>query len=176
MARNSLGGSDFLYLGLAAAAIYAAYKWANASTKGIETATTGLGGGISDAATGLGGGLGEIGDGIGAPFGFVDSLFDRLSKLVTDGGQTQQQQAPQYDNAGVVSAANPVLKVSSSGSAYNMRVDTIKTGKGSSNIIAAPNTYYKDLGVGFDAKSQGYSSAFAGNKPINATSIFTKSY
>lgn len=32
-----------------------------------------------------------------------------------------------------------------------------------STIIAAPNTYYKDMGVGFDSKGSGYSSAFVGN-------------
>ena len=153
--------SWILYAALGGAAIYAVYKISNSITGGTEKAAEGLGEGIGTAGEGLGGGIGSIGDWIKSIFDASASGFNKLSDL---GDNKNTYIAPEYKNAGIVSVENPITKIESSGAAYNMRIDTITTPKGKTNVIAAPNTYYKELGIGFNEKAQGYSSAFPGNK------------
>jgi len=173
MAKLDLNG--VLLIGGIALGGYALYRWFNASSGGIKDAADGLGGGIGTAGEGLGGGIGSIGDWLKSIFDASASGFNKLA----DGGTVNNfftNQPPQYTNAGVVSVDNPITKIESTGAAYNMRIDTIRTDKGTSNIIAAPNTYYKNLGVGFNSKSQGYSSQYAGNKlplPSYQKSVFS---
>jgi len=104
-------------------------------------------------------------------------ISDKIqSFLKSIGGSGSSEQQPLRDNliTQPVTALNPVSKIDITGTAYGMPTHTIKNSSGqSSTIIVAPNTYYKDLGVGFNAAGQGYSSAFAGNKQPT-TSLFTK--
>lgn len=69
-----------------------------------------------------------------------------------------------------ISGSNPITSIYPTGSAFNMPVVTVRDSSGrSSSIIAAKDTYYPTLAVGFDSKGAGYSSAFAGNKAPTTT-------
>jgi len=150
----------------------------------------------SDATGGVGSGIGTIGRESGESFGAVSDLFQgtvgKITDFVTGKNNTSSSKiAPSYKNINEpISALNPVLKVESSGTAYNMPVVTVTTKKGGmSSIVAQKNIYYENLGIGFDSKGQGYSSIFAGNKQpslnttqilpttkSNPTSIFTQKF
>jgi len=55
---------------------------------------------------------------------------------------------------------NYVTGVTSSGSAFGIPFVTVSTSSGqSSTIAAAPDTYYPTVGIGFNSKGDGYSSA-----------------
>jgi len=74
----------------------------------------------------------------------------------------------QLQTAGMVSGSNPITKAQIDAGAFGYPTQTLTTAKGSSTIIAVPNTYYAGLGVGFNAQGQGYSSAFAPTSKANA--------
>ena len=135
----------------------------------------------ADATAGIGEGVGTFGRETGETYESISnvwqSIFDKVTGFINGQNKDNTQTAPpEYKNAGTVSVDNPVQKIETTGKAYGFDTVTIKTPKGSSTILAAPNKYYPTLGVGFNAAGQGYSSAFAGNKApskVNATNVFT---
>jgi len=71
---------------------------------------------------------------------------------------------------------NYVTDIKTTGTAYNQDVITVTTSKGnSSTIIPKANTYYSNLGIGFDANKQGYSSISAILPAAQKTMTTTKS-
>ncbi len=45
------------------------------STKGIQTASSGIGSGVSNAIRGVGSSVGEVVQGVSSPFQFTDEIF-----------------------------------------------------------------------------------------------------
>lgn len=161
MASNT-DTKTLLLIGGVALGGYALYRYFNASSKGIETATTGLGTGISDASQGLGGGIGSAGDWIKSIFDASASGFDRLKDY---GNRASNMRNPNLINTQPVTASNPITSIKNNlDTAYGIPTVTVRQKNKSRTVIAAKNTYYKDLGIGFNSQGQGYSSAFAGNK------------
>lgn len=76
MGKNGFGGSDFLYIGIGVAAVYAAWKWANSLTGGIKQTGDAVGniaGTTADTVDRYGEALGSYAD-------IWNTGFDRLNE------------------------------------------------------------------------------------------------
>jgi len=156
--------NSVLLIGGVALGGYALYRYFNASSKGITNATAGLGAGIGKIGTETGdffeNTIGEIGETFGA-------IQNKIQAVVTGDNSTNKEVLSNNSQINI-SPSSYVSKVETTGSAYGMKTSkvTLSTGK-TQTIINAPNKYYSNLGIGFDSKGNGYSSAFAGNTPIS---------
>lgn len=156
-----------LYGALAAGGLYLVYKISKPIAKIGDDAGT-VSGSVANIAEGYSNTLTDlwknIGDTAASGLNIPKTAFDKVSQAIsnintgvtpilnTNVGETDAK-------TNIITTITPNIDT-----AYGKKTVTVKSSSGkSSTVIAAPNTYYSNLGVGFDSKGQGYSSAFAGN-------------
>jgi len=112
--------------------------------------------------------FGRGGEAIGSGFDIWNTIFDKINDKISGFGADTAQPVD-YNNVNQVSFNDYVTKVETTGTAYNMPVVTATTSSGKkSSVIAAPKTYYSNLGIGFDQYGQGYSAAMPVSYPNKA--------
>ncbi len=153
-----------LYAGLAVGA-YFIYKTVVKPTSDVTGAvgdvTSSIGGATSSVFDGFTK-INDAGSNLGA--GFLNNLNNAITNQVNSlvGGSSKSStnsMLAQNSTPIMTSANNYISSVSSGGIVYGTPVVNIKTSTGQTQTIAqTPNTFYPNLGIGFNSKGQGYSS------------------
>ncbi len=104
--------------------------------------------------------IGAAGNAAESYFNVFDDAFKWASQLIAGNNKnvitTKDNRLNQLTND-TISYKNPIKNIENT-TIYGLKSSIISTNKGSTTVINAPNTYYKNLGIGFDSKGQGYSS------------------
>lgn len=91
-------------------------------------------------------------------------MWDKVKELYADIQKSFQNSGVNqvFDSNAIkqTTTSDYVVNVTNTGSAYGIPTVQVRTRSGrSSSVIAAPNTYYPNLGIGFNSSGQGYSAA-----------------
>ena len=153
----SININDWIVVGLIGVAAYFLYK-------SIVKPTSQLTSGIGEAGGTV---FSETGQSYKAVSDFFQQGWNYLTSQIGAKEQTKNMPAEKTSiyqayttTKGGSSNYDYVTRVTPAGTAFGkvpLQTVTLASGK-STTIAAAPNTYYKDLGIGFSSKGQGYSS------------------
>jgi len=128
--------------------------------KGVATATEGIGSATGTIATETGESFKAVTDLFQNSLNKVQDIQNGLAGWAQNVATSSKTGNSTIKTAGPITFDNPIAKAQiNNDSAFGYKTQTLRDSKGnSSTIIAKPNTYYANLGVGFDSKGNGYSS------------------
>lgn len=121
----------------------------------------------SDVTGAVGDVTSEFGQSLTAPqntwqagWGYLTNAINNASKLIGGGKEDNRQPTKTVDNSiKSVDTSNYITSITPQGTAYGVNIISAQTNKGQQSTVAQiPNTYYSNLGIGFDSKGNGYSS------------------
>lgn len=143
---------DLLLLGIGAAALILLTK------NPISSTISDVGSGVGTAAQGTGSAISEVAQGVSAPFGFVDTIFDTLSKKVKTGSTRTISTAKGQTTQEILNTGSTIYGMTGAQIVANVEATArAKRNSGQSDVVVSA-VYDKSSGTGVNTAGYGYSS------------------